>query len=442
MALTTGAEHTCGLRAEGTVNCWGGTVGHEYYLPTPAGVRHDTPGARPAPAECRPNAAADILGPGFPLYKFSLPSTGTLRVAVVFVDFPDQVAAYSAQSEAEAGLPFAEQYLESVSYGRLDVEFVPLDRWLRLEHGYAHYSFSFEGEAARRADEHIDFTDFDVMMAVAPSSSFGGGLARGFVTTDEGSVTTVQVNSGFSGSGGDNPYPWGYTAAHELMHNLGLADLYDLDDSLYGSVDVPSGKVLAWIELGLMGLGALFLADEEDPERTYEFYAIDGGLSTTILSHFTAREMLAWSRWQLGWLNPDQILCVTVDATVDLKPVALDPGDGTGMAAVPLSDHEVIVVESRRKIGYDARTEQPFPNGTRESLPALGPEGVLVYTVDASIGSGQIPIKVVDNDGYGVFDDYPLLAVGESVTVRGYTIAVIADDGDTHTVTIVRTDEG
>ena len=152
--------------------------------------------------------------------------------------------------------------------------------------------------------------------------------------------------------------------------------------------------------------------------------------------------MLAWSRWQVGWLDPHQVVCVADDATVRLKPVAVDPGDGIGMAAVPLSDHEVIVIESRRKIGYDARSAPLRPDGTRGDLPALGPEGVLVYTVDASIGTGQLPIKVVGSTGYGVFDDYPLLAVGGSVTVRGYTVTVVADDGDTHTVTITRADEG
>ena len=37
---------------------------------------------------------------------------------------------------------------------------------------------------------------------------------------------------------------------------------------------------------------------------------------------------------------------------------------------------------------------------------------------------------------------FPVLDVGESVMVRGYTITVIADDGDTHTVTISKTDDG
>ena len=39
-------------------------------------------------------------------------------------------------------------------------------------------------------------------------------------------------------------------------------------------------------------------------------------------------------------------------------------------------------------------------------------------------------------------DDYPVLTVGESVSVRGYTITVVADDGVTHTITITKTGDG
>ena len=136
-------------------------------------------------------------------------------------------------------------------------------------------------------------------------------------------------------------------------------------------------------------------------------------------------EMLAWSRWQLGWLHAGQVRCVTGDdATVVLEPVAADPGTGTAMAAVPLSANEAIVIESRRLIGRDRGR--------------LIEEGVLVYEVNASITTGNLPIKVV-----GVPDGgFPVLEVGESLTVRGYTITVVSDDGHSHTVTITKADGG
>ena len=139
--------------------------------------------------------------------------------------------------------------------------------------------------------------------------------------------------------------------------------------------------------------------------------------------------MLTWSRWQLGWLDSEQIRCVTEgQATVELVPV-VEPGSATSMVAIPLSRTEVLVLESRRSIGYDSGT-------------ALLAEGVLVYTVDAATSSGLLPIWVVGDTGNAHLDAYPVLTLGQSVTVRGYTITVVADDGDTHTVTITKTGDG
>ncbi len=75
----------------------------------------------------------------------------------------------------------------------------------------------------------------------------------------------------------------------------------------------------------------------------------------------------------------------------------------------------------------------------RHERPALISEGVLVYVVDALIGSGDLPMRLAGDSGNGQVDGFPVLVPGESVTMRGYTITVTADDGDTHIVSINRT---
>ena len=103
--------------------------------------------------------------------------------------------------------------------------------------------------------------------------------------------------------------------------------------------------------------------------------------------------------------------------------------------------HNVIVIESRRTVGYDAGTEWVDPESrARTTLPGLVSEGVLVYTVDTFFGTGDLPVKVAGDSGDSEVDDFPVLGLGESVTVRGYTVTVTADDGDTHTVSITRND--
>ena len=91
------------------------------------------------------------------------------------------------------------------------------------------------------------------------------------------------------------------------------------------------------------------------------------------------------------------------------------------MAVVPLSDTEMLVIESRRKIGYDAEEEVTFSDGAVAMLPTLAVEGVLVYTVDASVFSGQLPMKLPGDDGDNRIDDYPIITGGKKIFVAGYT---------------------
>ena len=255
------------------------------------------------------------------------------------------------------------------------------------------------------------------MMVVMPSSHFGGGVAPGFATTDEGLISpAVSVNSFFLGAPAQ-PHPWGTVGAHELLHAFGLVDMYPVDPRRHRRPTPPAGWQWVQARFGRMGLRGNLLAPEHDQRLT--------------LLH--ASEMLAWSRWQLGWLKEDQIRCVFGPAArVTLNPVAVDPGPGEAMAAIPLSAHELIVMESRRRIGHDS-------GRTGASLLV---EGVLVYTVDAALESGMLPVKLTGDTGDGQLEHYSVLTVGDSVTVRGYTNTVVADDGDTHTVTITKVTEG
>ena len=116
--------------------CWGITP----IVAAPSGVQHVNRADLADPGMCRPGhvptgACADrgmcrpystVAGTtaGFPLPRWAAPSTGTVRVAVLFVDFPDAVAAHTTRHEADQSMAYIEEYLETVSYGRLDIELV------------------------------------------------------------------------------------------------------------------------------------------------------------------------------------------------------------------------------------------------------------------------------------------------------------------------------
>jgi len=368
-------------------------------------------------------------------------------VAVLFLDFPDVQATYSTEVEAAHGLPYAEQYLEAASYGRIDVEFVPLHGWLRAS-GQAHTYLvdtvvgdrrvRTETEAVQLADPRFDFTGIDIVMTVLPSAHFNAGdHTTASAQTDEGVIGTMAKINTVPHPDLGEPEQWGTTAAHEVAHGLGLTDLYSYDARDDELPEAPANRRWVHSEFGLMGLRTAFTADPAD--RRLSFRVRLPGRTVTVYNYsLNAHEMLAWSRWQLGWLDESQVRCVTVpNVTVVLGPVA-DPGDEVAMVAVPLSNREVLVVESRRRIGFDAGREYRDDEGVEGTLPVLAHEGVLVYTVDASRASGELPARLAGDRGDGLFDEYPLLTRGQRVTVRGYTIRVTADHGTTHAVTITR----
>ena len=365
----------------------------------------------PLPADCRPRGLENQVTAGFPLPDWAPSATGKLRVAVLFMDFPDAQAAHTTQEEAALGLAWAEEYLEAASYGSLDVEFVPHHVWLRAEQAHSAYLWGDDlyvsDHAVALADPEFDFSGIGAVMTVFPGTHFaGGGNAGGTASADGVTMPSSRINDTRRAGNVDHGSLWGYVAAHELAHNLGLLDMYDVDDSgFYGWPTPPSGQEWIGFGFGLMGFSGWFLADRSlMPEA------------------LTSDEMLAWSRWQLGWLRKHQVRCVTSGAaTVALAPVER-AGGAVAMAAVPVGPHRIIVIESRREFDSD-----------RVSI-----DGVFVYVVETLVRTGRLPVTIPGDNGNRFSKQRPLLRAGESITVLGHTITVIADNGNTHTVSITR----
>ena len=455
-SVSSGNAFSCGLDAGGQVSCWGRSL----VIAAPDGVEHPSATTtqvdatsgngvdRPDPQTCRPPGPT-----GFPPPAWAAPSVGTLRVAVLFVDFPDAQATHTTQQEADLGLPFAERYLMDMSNRKLDIEFVPLHKWLRTEFSYRFYaehgSAGVKAEAIRLADPDFDFTGFHALMLIRPSTHFGDGFAEGSSWTEEGVIpTTTQINA-FPLDQPRELHPWSLVGAHELTHNIGPVDLYSFDSALRDNPRPPEGKRWVETQIGLMGLWAFFPATEEDPRLAHTWNHPDGYSSTSYDFYLQAPEMLAWIRWQLGWLEPSQVRCLAeeTEATITLYPIAF-PGADPAMVGIPVSETELIVIESRRRIGYDAGEDYEAPDGARTTFPVLADEGVLVYTVDAGLGNGQRPIRVISYAGnaWGEnkplhFHESPFLREGQSITIGEYTITVQSTYFDSDVVRITRQPE-
>lgn len=148
--------------------------------------------------------------------------------------------------------------------------------------------------------------------------------------------------------------------AHEYGHVLGLPDLYDTD---YSSAGIG--------EWGLMSGGSW----------THR----EGDLAGSSPTHLTA-----WSKKELGWLNP---VVVTGDLLGEvITPAAVGPvayrifrnGDPYGQ--------EYFLVENRRPLGFDEGLLR-----RQHSFGLAAPEGLVIYHVDESVsGNSNDAHRLVD----------------------------------------------
>jgi M6 family metalloprotease-like protein len=373
--------------------------------PVPTSMPALTNTATPTLNPCKlPDAAeAGDVGLGFPRYPYRMASTGTVKAVVLFVDFSDVPASDLPENVFSVLSPGAADFFKAVSYGRMDFALEPYFVWLRMSKPSTGYGMedgkisfddqrNFMQEAIELADPEVDFSKAAAVYVIANPQASAIPYGPAFSAYPEAGITVDgnTINNGVTS--GVDMLDWGYLwLNHEVGHTMGLVDLY-----VY-SYD-PANYDLTHRQVG-----------------GFDFMGFISG---------NAPEPLAYERWQLGWLDDEQITCQeTSDETVTLSAIEI-PG-GTKAVMVPTGTTSVVVVESRRSLGYDNKLVKP---------------GALVYTIDTSIFSGEGPGQVfpaLENDPYR---DQSPLAVGESVTIGNVTITVVeaTDEGDTVRVTVAK----
>lgn len=419
---------------------------------------------------CRPDGLNtgrfDDVTAGFPLPTWAAASTGVFEVAVLFADFPDLRASDNDKADIDRNLAETERYLETSSGGRLDVQLDPYPGWLTARGNWREYlepegfgelmlSDQLVEEMALSAERSSGFdgASYDSLMVVLPRSGFGGGLAstgeaiRNAAGVTRWSLVNNQVSSQVPTESRDRD--WWFTAAHELVHNLGLADLYSYDPDVRASPDPPANRQWARFGVGLMGLEVNFPV----PPDAYSFQVVFPAGYVDQVGYdrdLEAREMLAWSRWQLGWLDEARVACLTdpTDVTVELTPAAF-PGEGVAMVAIPhhADDRYVIVVESRRPVRYDRRETVDGAADVGVSYwykdHSLPGDGVVVYLVRADRRNGELPLLLWTDSGDGEVDEPPIMTpgsswwLGEPGTANGqYRIEVVSSTDGTDTIRV------
>jgi M6 family metalloprotease-like protein len=229
-------------------------------------------------------------------------------------------------------------------------------------------------------DDEYDFADYDAVVIEEPRSVTDSelGMFVPYAPTKAGLSTAIKSDEG------------------EIV-------------SILVTGNDQSRDIANWIhEFGhLLGL----------PDRNWNVSS-DPGFGI-MFGWYGAPEMAAWSRWQLGILQDKQVDCKTDTSTSThlIRPVAWS-GEYQKAVVIPVSENEVIVIESRRRQGYDA-------------LLGKESEGAYVYRIDTSAKMYQpdtkkivdvvAPSRVKLGSGWAMDAS---LKLGESVTSDGWTITV------------------
>ena len=339
---------------------------------------------------------------GFPRIAERLRTTGNVVTAVVMVDFSDAPATMTPQ-EAFAKVSGAAATFEELSYGKLNYTFVPNFKWYRMSKpatSYAPLNQSFLThrayimEALTLADAETDFSRVDNFLILANPDAKGLGYSGPAFSAIRGNGVTFDGNYLANGAtSAADLLSWGSIwLNHEITHSMGMVDLYSFKED---STSAMKGSLRFVGEFSYMALSA--------------FTSASPGL-------------LAWERWVLGWLDDEQITCMSSNSLTQTI-TAVESVGGIKAVVIPLGGNKALVVESRRAIGLDKK---------------MSKVGALVYLVDSSIQSGLGPVQIYPQNAS---DQKYWLAprlVGDSITVEGVTITITQADQNSDTVKIDR----
>ncbi len=266
------------------------------------------------------------------LHPPALPAAGSVKVAVIPIDFSDVPGAVSPQSIIDPLIGKVNAWLEDMSNGKLKYTWQTSRTWIRASEPSAHYAWTHPGlpagpgtppaaalhgtlsgtdiaeELMRDAQDAFDYTDLGVVFFVYPpnvQNIWDALTAFSGVRTNRG-VIHIQIDATGAWLYQNHMPIWSWFL-HENLHPHGIAGHAPYD-----------------------GMGLNIMSDQ-------------GGL---------ALGLTAWDRLILDWEVPDEFYCTTTEKLSDtvLELASIDSDvKATKAIMVRVSDHQVIVIESRRR---------------------------------------------------------------------------------------------
>lgn len=371
-----------------------------------------------------PAVQSVYLSAGFGYEGDCVPSNGTLRGFMIFVDFPDAHATEASPQELhDVYLPGAADWYATSSQGVLTLD-VTADTSYFVRMPAA--STSYQWSRGLTADTHLKYIQdaVDAYLKTTATAAFPDGTEVLYIAPTKNaraisfSPTYMSAVTARAGGGriarktvtfGLDAYEtWGFKVLnHETGHTMCLPDYYPFEAG-----------------------------------RETRYYV--GGWSLMGVINGLAPDWFAYDKWRLGWLPDAAVECVDMGHGTDppttthvLQPLSAS-GAGTRAVVVARDGQEALVAEMRTPTGLDSNL--------------CAAPGVLLYTVATAVATGDGPVRVLNvNPGSarcagGQLNDATLSLNGArgrassySVPGWGVKVTVTEQTDDSATIRIDRT---
>ncbi|PVH97471.1 M6 metalloprotease [Periconia macrospinosa] len=332
------------------------------------------------------------------------PTTGVLRAAAIFVDFPD-FAAQSSTTDHWNTFTNASELFKTMSFGKLDLQMKPqLEKFYRMPGNSSSYNYKrglttedhlrYVNDALKAVGTAVSFTGINVLYVVAAKGATEISFSPTLMVTVTAADGTVIGNSVTYGQDAYNT--WGYKVVnHETGHTMGLPDLYPYS----------GGTTTQWVG----GFDMMGLISGQSPD----YFGI--------------------LKWQLGWVTNTQVDCVNTTGTSTHRISPIEVQGGTKkLVMVPLSSTQSVIAEVRSNQGAD-----------KDACAT----GVLIYEARSDIASGNGPIRVMDSKPGsagcspsigGGLNDAPYQVGSTYSNGSGLSITVKSKEGEDYVVEVRR----
>lgn len=349
-----------------------------------------------------------MTGAGFPEFEAMTPRFGTVKWALIPIDFPDFRGESAWRTRVDDQVKLLSEWFEVVSEGRFKVEWTIASNWVTLPEPSAKYTIGLSTnlkdaangpklfkDAMTAADPTFDFTNVQTVNFLLPlgqkvidetSQGFPWDAAVKEFVANEGRVASFSIPGDFMIQPGKEV--WAYWA-HEFLHAVGLPH-----------IGTSRGEPTIFHALDILG-------SQDGPDR----------------------ELSGWIRFIAGWLPSERIFCKEAKDVTNLELTLVPLSEktpGIKLAIIPLTETKTLLMESRRVTKFSCTT-------------ATKRNGALVYVYDATLGHNEDflipqPAKLrgpetdscrSKNSRTGQPTVDPLLREGEKVTIDGITVEVV-----------------